>query len=198
MAESEVDAVLQSWARRASGNADDLMREMTASRAGRTTAEGGAAAEAAWTPPRSWNGPANHGRWTGVRGNSAWIDDRPEVMRVVGRSATGEANPILFRQGVVDFSPWSQGELTVAGLTGEHANDMARIRMAIAEQRNLLPGGSRTARQNAALDWLRNAPDGYGGTGLRPHHAGGSRIQLIPRDVHKVQHTDLAIYAGVE
>lgn len=42
------------------------------------------------------------------------------------------------------------------------------------------------------------APDGYGGTGLRPHHVGGSRIQLIPRDLHKVQHTNLAVYPASE
>ncbi|MGW4057784.1 hypothetical protein ACWEGE_05870 [Amycolatopsis sp. NPDC004747] len=151
-------------------------------------------AEEGWSPSRSWNGPVNHGRWTGVRGNSGWIDDRPEVMRVVGRSNTGEANAIFFNGGVVDFSPWSQGEIVVSGLTGVHAQDMIKIRVAIAERQNLLPGGSRTARANAALEWLREAPDGFGGVGLRPHHAGGNRIQLIPRDLHKVQHTDLAIY----
>jgi hypothetical protein len=192
MPAEEADALMLAWARRGSGTADDVMREMTAARAGRPPDP----AAAGWTPPRGWNGPANHGRWSGTRGNSGWIDDRPEVIRVVGRSSTGEANPIFFREGTVDFSPWSQGEIIVPGITGHHPLDMTNIRIAIADLQRLLPGGSRTARANAAIEWLNRAPDGFGGVGLRPHHAGGDRIELIPKDLHKVQHTDLAIYPG--
>lgn len=194
MTAEEVDTVVQNWARRGSGTADDIISEMSAARRSRAAAEAASPAEIPWTPPRGWNGPSRHGRWLGVRGNSGWIDDRPEVIRIVGRSAAGEANPVPFREGVVDFSQWSQGEIRVAGLTGEHAHDMPLIRQAIANERNLLPGGSRSAREAAALDWLRTAPDGHGGTGLRPHHAGGESVQLVPRDVHKVQHTDLSVY----
>lgn len=217
MTEAEIGRTLQRWSSRSGGTADDIMREMTAARSGGargtgTAVESGTSprghategtpprdgvtgpVEQPWTPPRSWNGPVNHGRWEGMRGNSGWIDDRPEVIRVVGRSASGEANPIPFRNGVIDFSRWSQGEITVAGLTGEHANDMTRIRRAIADHFNLAPGRSDSARAQAALDYLRTAPDGFGGTGLRPHHTGGNRIQLVPRDAHKVQHTDLSIY----
>jgi hypothetical protein len=75
---------------------------------------------------------------------------------------------------------------------------MKLIRLAIADRQGLAVGRSDTVRQAAALDWLRSADDGFGGTGLRPHHAGGSRIQLIPRDAHKVQHTDLAVYTTAE
>jgi hypothetical protein len=71
---------------------------------------------------------------------------------------------------------------------------MKKIRIAIADQQKLAVGESPTKREQAALAWLRDADDGYGGKGLRPHHAGGSKIQLIPKDVHKVQHTDLAVY----
>lgn len=161
----------------------------------RTGATGG---EPAWTPPRYWNGPSAHGRWLGARGDSGWVDERPEVIRIVGRGASGEANPVPFRQGVVDFSAWSQGELMVPVLTGEHPHDMILIRLAIADLFNLAPGASRSARATAARLYLNSAPDGFGGTGLRPHHAGGERIQLIPRDVHRVQHTDLAVYPGGE
>ena len=185
----EVDAVVQNWARRGTGTIDDVLSEMTAARAARPAGEAGA-----WTPPSGWNGPSKYGRWEGARGNSGWIDERPEVIRIVGRSAGGETNPIPFRQGEVDFSAWSRGELRVPGLVGEHADDMAKIRLAIAERQGLVPAGSRSQRVQAALDWLRDAPDGFGGTGLRPHHAGGDVIQLVPKDLHKVQHTDLAIY----
>jgi len=147
-----------------------------------------------WTPQKGWNGPAKHGRWLGVRGNSGWVDERAEVIKIVGRGPDGEANPIAFRQGAVDFGPWSQGELQVPGLNGEHANDMKLIRRAIADRFGLAVGASNSAREAAALDYLRTAPDGYGGTGLAPHHAGGNRIQLIPKNLHKVQHTDVSVY----
>jgi hypothetical protein len=185
----EVDAVVQNWARRGTGTIDEALAEMTAARKTRPAGEAGA-----WTPPSGWNGPSKYGRWTAARGNSGWIDERPEVIRIVGRSAGGDANPIPFRQGAVDFNKWSQGELRVPGLVGEHADDMAKIRLAIAERQGLVPGGSRSQRAQAALDWLRDTSDGFGGTGLRPHHAGGDIIELVPRDLHKVQHTDLAIY----
>lgn len=186
----EVDGAIQAWATRGTGTVDDVIAEMEALRAARPA---GTAGE--WTPPRGWNGPANHGEWRGgTRGNAGWIDDRPEVIRIVGRDAAGEVNPIMFRQGEVDFSTWSRGELNVPGLVGDHAQDMVKIRLAIAERQGLAVGGSRTARSDAALEWLRTTDDGYGGVGLRPHHAGGNRIQLVPKDLHKVQHTDIVIY----
>src|SRR6185312_7979948 len=101
----------------------------------------------------------------------------------------------MFSQGAVDFGPWSQGELQVDGLNGEHANDMKLIRRAIADKFGLATGASNSAREKAALDFLRTAPDGHGGTGLAPHHAGGNRIQLIPAGLHNnVQHTDVSVY----
>ncbi len=189
MSVEDVDTVLQTWAKRGTGTVDDVLSEMTTLRAGKPVTEGGA-----WTPPKSWNGPANHGKWSGVRGNSGWIDDRPEVIRVVKQGADGQANPVPYRQGEVDFSQWTRQEVSVPGLIGSHREDMGKIFLAIAEQRGLAIGGSRTARINAARDWMRTVDDGFGGTGLRPHHAGGSRVQLVPKDVHKVQHTDMGLY----
>ena len=143
----------------------------------------------AWDPPKNWNGPRNHGEWTGPRGNSSWVDDREEVIRIVGRGADGKANPIIFYKGRVDFTPYKQGELRVPGLKGTSADsnhDMDLIYRAIMEQEKL-------SSKAAARRWLNSQPDGYGGTGLSPHHAGGDVIELIPRALHKVQHTDMSI-----
>lgn len=96
--------------------------------------------------------------------------------------------------GRADFAKYSQGEIEVPGLKGDHKVDMDLIRDKIADKYNLAPGKSTTARRQAALDWLRPQPDGYGGGGLAPHHAGGDTIQFIPRAVHKVQHTDMFDY----
>jgi hypothetical protein len=201
LTDSEIADVMRQWSQRSGVTADAVKQEMTAARATRPAGEPTAvpASETPWVPPKSWNAPVNHGRWLGARGNSDWIDTRPEVIRVVGRNpVTGEANPIPFRNGVIDFSRWSQGELIVPGLTGVHRQDMPLIRLAIADRYNLLPGASRTARHDAALEWLSDAADGFGGAGLRLHHAGGNRIQLIPRDLHAVQHTDLHDYSVPE
>jgi hypothetical protein len=145
-------------------------------------------------PGTKFNKPVNHGKWLGDPADSAWIDDRAEVIRVVGRGADGEANPIVFRQGVVDFTPWSQGSLEVPGLKGTHEHDMKLIRIAVADRQKLALGESPSKRAEAGHAWMQQASDGFGGKGLRPHHAGGSKIQLIPKDVHRVQHTDLEVY----
>ena len=88
----EVDAVVQNWARRGTGTIDDVLSEMTAARAARPAGEAGA-----WTPPSGWNGPSKYGRWEGARGNSGWIDERPEVIRIVGRPLA--ARPTRSRSG---------------------------------------------------------------------------------------------------
>ena len=44
---------------------------------------------------------------------------------------------------------------------------------------------------DAVNKWLKNADDGFGGKGLRLHHAGGNTVELIPARVHKVSHTDM-------
>lgn len=69
--------------------------------------------------------------------HSGCIDDRPEVIRIVGRGPDGRANPIVFRQGTVDFSPWSQGELDGRGcaklMTGTAEKVSHRITRAAIE-----------------------------------------------------------------
>jgi hypothetical protein len=144
--------------------------------------------------PKNWNGPVNHGEWVGPKGNSSWIDDRPEVIRIVGvDQATGKANPIVFYKGRVEFSAYAQGTLEVKGLVGTKVDsnaDMKKIMTAIAVENNLFkPNGEPNLA--AARRWLANADDGFGGKGLAPHHAGHDLIELIPSDLHKVQHTDI-------
>lgn len=146
-----------------------------------------------WVPPKYWNGPQNHGEWTGPgsRGNTSWIDDRPEVKRIVGTNPkTGKANPIDFYKGDVDFSKWKQGEFSVSGLTGDHNIDQPRMRQQYARDRKWFKKDGITPDEKRVREFLKNADDGYGGTGLRLHHAGGDTVQLIPKELHKVQHTD--------
>jgi hypothetical protein len=152
-----------------------------------------------WDPPEHWNGPRNHGEWTGPgpRGNTSWIDDRTEVKRIVGTDPiTGRANPIDFYKGEVDFSKWKQGEFTVRGLVGEHSVDQPKIRREFARQKGWFKKDGVTPDEDRVLDFLRHADDGFGGKGLRLHHAGGDTVQLIPKDLHKVQHTSMAYPPG--
>jgi hypothetical protein len=152
-----------------------------------------------WTPPPSrpgfrYNKPVNHGRWVNPDGspgepsNSLWISTRQSVIDVVGiNPATGEANPIVFYRGVVDFSPWTVGQpLRVPGIVGTRVNsnaDQGLINRAIA-QREGLPS------ERAVERWLIARE-------LSAHHAGGDTVILLPRGLHAtqyggVQHTNVA------
>jgi hypothetical protein len=160
--------------------------------------KGSAVGSEKWVPPKSYNASRTHGRWVGgddLRGNTGWIDDRPDVVRIVGRGPNGEANPIAFDHGRVDFSKYNQETVKVPGLVGEHVDDMGKIRDAIADKHGLAVGQAKSLRREAALNWLKTQPDGYGGIGLAPHHAGGDTIELIPLTLHKaVRHTDVFAY----
>src|SRR5262249_40864684 len=59
-------------------------------------------ARTVWRPPKRWNGPgAEKGEWLGSRGNSGWVDNRPEVQKIVN----GE--PIPFVEGKINFDKWA-------------------------------------------------------------------------------------------
>ena len=155
------------------------------------------------TIQHKWNGPSNHGEWLGDRGNSGWIDDRPEVIKIVGVDPeTGKANPIMFRDGRVDFSEFSQKNYKIEGLTGEHAADMKKMRVEIAKREKLIDPKDKpsdSALEKAERDWQRDFVvkvngKANGAKGIRPHHAGGTSVEMIPKDLHKVQHTDVADY----
>jgi hypothetical protein len=148
-----------------------------------------------WKAPKSWNGPAKKGEWLGERGNSGWVSTRPEVIRVVGAGPDGRSKPIIFKEGRIDLSAYVQEELTVKGLTGEHNTDMPIIRLEYAKKHKLAVGKSDSARRDAALEAMKEADDGYGGKGLAPHHAGGDKVQMVPKAVHKIQHTDTFDYS---
>jgi hypothetical protein len=128
------------------------------------------------------------------KGNSIWVDDRPEVARIVGIDpVTGKANPIVFYKGRVEFSDYAQGSIEVKGLVGTKVNsnaDMKKIMTEIAIMKKFFKSNGEP-NLAAARRWLQNADDGYGGKGLSPHHAGKDLIEFVPYDLHKVQHTDL-------
>jgi hypothetical protein len=110
---------------------------------------------------------------------------------------TDETNPLLFYKGRFMIDRYSQAEFNVSGIKGGRANrnaDTKLIYRAIFEREGLgAPGEafSWSKHQKTVTQWLERQPDGFGGTGLRPHHAGGERIQYQPKDIHKVQHTDM-------
>ena len=147
-----------------------------------------------WQPPKNWNGPVNNGKWTGPKGNSSWVDDRPEVARIVGTDpVTGKTNPIIFYKGRVEFSDYAQGNIEVKGLVGTKVDnnaDMKKIMTEIANEKEFLKSNGEP-NLAAARRWLKNADDGFGGKGLAPHHSGKDLIEYVPKDLHKVQHTDL-------
>ncbi|MGL4465788.1 MAG: polymorphic toxin-type HINT domain-containing protein [Planctomycetia bacterium] len=148
-----------------------------------------------WIPPLGLNGPsAKYGRWAGDRLNSGWYDNRPEVQRIT------KGEPIPFVEGRIVFDKWVTTEFNVSGVKGGRANrnaDTKLIYKAIFEREALSAPGeaySQFKHEKMVTQWLDKQPDGFGGRGLSPHHAGGEKIQYVPKDLHRVQHTAVDAY----
>ncbi|MFC0677967.1 putative Ig domain-containing protein [Lysobacter korlensis] len=111
--------------------------------------------------------PTNGGRWTGVPGNSGWVSTNPKVTAITG------GRPVQFRNGMVNFDPWSQGRLNVPGMTGSDS-DLRLGRDALRKKYGL-------PTDAAAKRWLRDR-------GLTLHHnANGLSLDLIPSDLHNTR-----------
>jgi hypothetical protein len=160
----------------------------------------------AWTPPTtadahvlqaqipvdSWIAPGGggphrglprDGRWDGVPGDSNYTPNRasrlphPDDQRVVDL-APGESVP--FRNGSPDFSRWAVDDFDVPGLTGRRRGPGPRdadvMAAAIARRYGLVgPSGRHTAAAG------RKYMDSIG---VVAHHAGGTRVQLVPHGLH--------------
>lgn len=118
------------------------------------------------------------GTWTGEPGNSVFIPNRasklphPDDPRVVDLPP-GEGIP--FRNGRPDFSRWAVDELDVPGLDGS-ARDRGRMALAVAERYGLVGArGKPTAA--VGLEYMERL-------GVVPHHAGGTKVQLVPHGIH--------------
>lgn len=145
-----------------------------------------------WMAPKGWNGPsAKKGTWQGNRGDSGWIDNRPKVIKIT------KGEPIPFVKGKIIFDKWVQATFRVPGVKGGKANraaDTALIYKAIFHREKLGAPGvkfSWSKHRNVVTKWLKKQPDGFGGRGLSPHHAGGDKLQYVPKKLHLVQHTDI-------
>jgi hypothetical protein len=110
--------------------------------------------------------PRTNGNWTsGEPGNGLWQSDIPEVNAVTG------GNPIEFKNGRPDFSPWSKGEIEFEpGKLNGTREDFNLVYDEIAREKGL-------SSRNAAREYLLDK-------GLTPHHLSNTTIQLIPTDLH--------------
>jgi len=120
-----------------------------------------------WEPgtpkPKGWRLPKN-GTWSGEKGHSDFTPRNPKALGI------NPGDKIPFRNGMPDFSAWSQRNLRVPGMTGVHETDMPLIHDHLARQMGL-------ANQTAAKTWLSKQK-------LTPHHAGGSKVILVPMALH--------------
>lgn len=118
------------------------------------------------------------GTWTGKPGDSDFIPDKssklphPEDTKVVDLK-TGEAIP--FKNGKPDFSRHAVDEFDVMGLDGSN-KDFGRIHLALAERYGLVGKKGKPTAEAGRIHLKR--------LGLAPHHAGGSKVQLIPHSIH--------------
>lgn len=118
--------------------------------------------------PKGWRLPKN-GCWDGDEGHSNFTPHDPAAL---GLEA---GDQIPFVDGSPDFSKWAKGVHDVPGLDGTDA-DFAKIYAQIANEKGF-------SNPTAARNWLSQQ-------GLTPHHAGGTRVELVPRALHDgVRHT---------
>ena len=117
--------------------------------------------------------PRSNGYWDGEPGESGWHSTKPEV------NAITNGEPVQFRNGRPDFSPWSQGEITFKdGLLNGTDSDYSRVY-------DYIKSNSDLANQDQAREFLRSQ-------GLSPHHLDLNTIQLVPRVLNQIPHIGAA------
>lgn len=126
-----------------------------------------------WLPgqpkPKGWRLPKS-GTWAGERGHSDFTPSNPTDLGL------NPGDTIPYKNGRPDFSKWSQRNMTVNGMTGDHDVDMPMIHRQLAADMGL-------PNQTAAKNWLST-------NGLTPHHDGGNRVILVPTSLHDgIRHT---------
>jgi hypothetical protein len=117
-----------------------------------------------WARPAGWRLPASKGQWSGTPGDSDWISDNPAV------NAVTDDQPIPFRRGHPDFSPWARGSYKFDDMTGDDS-DFGKVYDAVAKEQGL-------PNRSAGQKWLSTQE-------LTPHHVhDGATIELVPRALH--------------
>jgi RHS repeat-associated protein len=126
-----------------------------------------------WEPgtpkPKGWRLP-KEGTWAGEKGHSDFTPSNPKSLGL------NPGDSIPYKNGMPDFSNWSQRNMRVSGMTGVHDTDMSKIHAALAKRMGL-------PNQTAAKNWLS-------ANKLTPHHAGGSKVILVATALHDgIRHT---------
>ncbi|MBK6687701.1 MAG: hypothetical protein IPG45_24720 [Deltaproteobacteria bacterium] len=118
------------------------------------------------------------GKWTGEVGNSDFIPDRASKLPHPDDPTVVDLRPgegVPFRAGQVDFGKHAVDEFHVPGLDGS-SQDRTRMALAVAERYGLSGARGRPTAA-AGLEYMERL-------GLVPHHAGGTRVQLVPHGLH--------------
>lgn len=132
-----------------------------------------------WTRPPGWRLPAN-GTWSGQEGNSRFTPNNPANYGL----RTGESIP--FVRGTPNLANWSVRNFNVRGMNGEHSHDMPLIHRHMARQFNESNfNGRNNWTQTGVKNWLSEQQ-------LTPHHYRGTRVQIVPWNVHSIPHTGSA------
>jgi hypothetical protein len=120
--------------------------------------------------------PVNNGSWTNpnMRGNSGWVSNSQDILRITG------GQPVQYRGGFADFSPWKRGEVDINRIQNRRT-DRRNADREYARQQGWFRSNGTPDRQRAA-DFRTN-------NDLRWHHVEYStKTQLIPRVVHDLNH----------
>ena len=75
--------------------------------------------------------PVNNGKWTGERGESTFISDKPEVKPYVERA---RVKGVEYKNAMPDLSPFSKAEFEITGMSSSRPSNFSKADELLAKQ----------------------------------------------------------------
>ena len=75
--------------------------------------------------------PLNNGKWTGERGESTFISDKPEVKPYIEKAGV---KGVEYKNVMPDFSPFSKAEFEIAGMSSWRPSNFSKADELLAKQ----------------------------------------------------------------
>ncbi|OPG94627.1 hypothetical protein B2I21_30430, partial [Chryseobacterium mucoviscidosis] len=75
--------------------------------------------------------PVNNGKWTGERGESTFISDKPEVKPYLDEAGV---KGVEYKNAMPDLSPFSKAEFEITGMSSSRTSNFSKADKLLAEQ----------------------------------------------------------------
>ncbi|WP_336047170.1 HNH endonuclease, partial [Solibacillus ferritrahens] len=116
--------------------------------------------------------PVNNGKWTGERGESTFISDKPEVKPYVEKAGV---KGVEYKNAMPDFSPFSKAEFEITGMFSSRPSNFSKADELLAKQWST---PEKQWKKAEVAKW--RSQNKYTWHELND----GKTIQLVPRDVN--------------